>query len=85
MIIANTKERARRYGENNFSVGLVKLTKDEVETTDCIYKFKGYTQDVLRGYRDIEELYIQCDIPVGAYFKTIVPYLKHNAKIQIFD
>lgn len=85
IIIANTQDRARRFAENNLSVGQIKMNRDELETNDCIYKFKPFTSDILRGYRDIDECYIQYDIPVGAYFETISPYLSHDCKIRTFD
>jgi hypothetical protein len=85
IIITETWERARRFAENKFSNEIVKITKEEIETNDCIYKIKGYSRNNLRGYRGFEKVYIQYDIPVGAYFDTVRYCISENADIRFFD
>jgi hypothetical protein len=85
IIIAKTTERARRFGQTRINDCVVRVNREELETPTHVYKFKGCDKDILRGYRDIEELYIQYDIPVGAYFETVLPYLHRDCKVNIFD
>jgi hypothetical protein len=84
IIIAETNERARYYAQDRFENDIVKISKDELETSTHSYKFKRYCDDILRGYRDIEELHIQYNIPVGAYFEVVLPYLSKDCRIITF-